>query len=57
MSDPENPLYQLVGIPYRVTVGSRGVKAGALELTHRATGETETVPLDAVAARVRELVS
>ncbi|WP_344652226.1 proline--tRNA ligase [Cryptosporangium japonicum] len=48
---------ELVGIPFRVTVGSRGVKAGALELTHRATGETESVPLDAVAPRLRELIS
>ena len=47
---------ELIGIPYRVTVGSRGVKAGELELTHRATGETETVPLEAVATRVRELL-
>ncbi|EXG79341.1 proline--tRNA ligase [Cryptosporangium arvum] len=48
---------ELIGIPFRVTVGSRGVKAGALELTHRATRETESVPLDAVSARVRELVN
>ncbi|MFG1920523.1 proline--tRNA ligase [Cryptosporangium sp. NPDC048952] len=47
---------ELIGVPFRVTVGSRGVKAGALELTHRASGETESVALDAVTARVRELV-
>ncbi|MFI5955507.1 proline--tRNA ligase [Cryptosporangium sp. NPDC051539] len=48
---------ELIGIPYRVTVGSRGVSAGALELNDRASGETESVPLDGVVARVRELVS
>ncbi|TQS39514.1 proline--tRNA ligase [Cryptosporangium phraense] len=48
---------ELIGIPYRVTVGSRGVQAGALELTHRATGETESVAVGDVAARVRELTA
>ena len=48
---------ELIGIPYRVTVGGRGLKAGALELAHRATGQTETVPVADVAARVAELVT
>jgi prolyl-tRNA synthetase len=36
---------ELVGIPLRVTVGKRGLADGVVELTDRATGETERVPL------------
>jgi len=39
---------ELVGIPYRVTVGSRGLANGAVEVTVRATGETTAVPVDRV---------
>ena len=48
---------ELVGIPFRVTVGKRGVAAGVAELTSRATGETVTVPLDDLAKHVREAVA
>ncbi|TDE19307.1 proline--tRNA ligase [Actinomadura sp. 6K520] len=47
---------ELTGIPFRVTVGRRGLAEGAAEVTTRATGETEKVPLDAVVAHVRSLV-
>jgi prolyl-tRNA synthetase len=43
---------ELVGIPLRVTVGRRGLADGVAELTVRATGETERVPLQGVADRV-----
>ncbi|MBI1758656.1 MAG: proline--tRNA ligase [Actinobacteria bacterium] len=36
---------ELVGIPLRVTVGTRGLTDGVVELTDRATGHTERVPL------------
>jgi prolyl-tRNA synthetase len=48
---------ELVGIPFRVTIGKRGVAAGVAELTSRATGETVTVPLDDLAKHVREAVA
>jgi prolyl-tRNA synthetase len=48
---------ELVGIPFRVTIGKRGVAAGTAELTDRATGETTTIPLDEVAKHVREAVA
>jgi prolyl-tRNA synthetase len=48
---------ELVGIPFRVTIGKRGLAAGTAELTDRATGETVTVPLDDLAKHVREAVS
>jgi len=36
---------ELVGIPYRVTVGPRGLADGVVELTERAGGHTTTVPV------------
>ena len=48
---------ELVGIPFRITLGKRGLAAGAAELTDRATGETVSVPLDDLAKHVREAVS
>jgi prolyl-tRNA synthetase len=40
---------ELTGIPYRLTVGKRGLAEGAVEFTTRETGETVSVPLaDAV---------
>ena len=39
---------ELVGIPLRVTVGKRGLAEGVVELTDRATGETERVPVTEV---------
>jgi prolyl-tRNA synthetase len=48
---------ELVGIPFRITIGKRGLAAGAAELTDRATGETVSVPLDDLAKHVREAVT
>jgi prolyl-tRNA synthetase len=48
---------ELVGIPFRITIGKRGVAAGTAELTDRATGSTEVVPLDDIAKHVREAVA
>ncbi|HEX8071501.1 MAG TPA: proline--tRNA ligase [Pyrinomonadaceae bacterium] len=44
----------LVGIPYRVTVGKK-ITGGAVELFDRATKETTEVGLDEVVRRVQEL--
>ena len=48
---------ELIGIPYRLTVGPRGLADGQVELTERATGETDNIAVadaaEAVAARVR----
>ncbi|WP_419945730.1 proline--tRNA ligase [Candidatus Poriferisodalis sp.] len=43
---------ELVGIPFRVTVGARSLAEGNVELTERATGETALLALDAAAAEV-----
>ena len=48
---------ELVGIPFRVTVGKRGLAAGTAELTDRATGSTIQIPLDELAEHVRKAVA
>jgi prolyl-tRNA synthetase len=48
---------ELTGIPFRVTVGKRGLAAGTVELTDRAAGSTVAIPLDEVAKHVREAVA
>jgi prolyl-tRNA synthetase len=48
---------ELVGIPFRITIGKRGVAAGTAELTNRATGDTEVIPLDDIAKHVHEAVA
>ncbi len=49
---------ELVGIPFRITVGKRGLAAGTAELTDRATGSTVQIPLDReLPKHVREAVA
>jgi len=48
---------ELVGIPFRVTIGKRGLASGTAELTDRATGETTAIPLDDLTERVRKTVA
>jgi prolyl-tRNA synthetase len=45
---------ELVGIPFRVTIGKRGLAAGNAEVTDRSTGETTDVSLDVVAEYLRK---
>ena len=48
---------ELVGIPFRVTIGKRGLTAGTAELTDRATGSTVAIPLADLAQHVREAIA
>ena len=43
---------ELIGIPYRVSVGPRDLAQGVIEITNRATGEKERVPADQAVTRV-----
>ncbi len=45
----------LIGLPWRITVGPRGLKAGVVELTSRRTGESEELTPEAAVARVIEI--
>lgn len=46
----------LIGIPLRVTVGSRGLKQGKLEVRFRRSGETREIPLNEAVNRIREML-
>jgi prolyl-tRNA synthetase len=46
----------LIGIPYQLILGPRGLKEGKAEIKHRKTGERETLPIDAAVARLKALV-
>jgi prolyl-tRNA synthetase len=48
---------ELVGIPLRATVGSRGLAEGVIELTDRASGETEKLPVADAATLIADRVS
>ena len=45
----------LIGLPWRITVGPRGLKNGVVELTSRRTGESEELAPEAAVAKVREI--
>lgn len=45
----------LIGLPWRITVGPRGLKAGVVELTSRRTGESEEMTPEAAVARVADI--
>ena len=42
----------LIGLPWRVTVGPRGLKNGVVELTNRRTGDAEELPPDSLISRL-----
>jgi len=43
---------ELIGIPWRITIGPRGLNAGVVELTSRRTGETVELSPDAAVDRM-----
>jgi len=48
---------ELVGIPCRVSVGRRDLAEGTVEITSRATGEKERVPVEQAVRYVQEFLS
>lgn len=48
---------ELIGIPFRITVGPRGLAAGNVEMQQRATGETSEVAIDEVVETLASLVA
>jgi prolyl-tRNA synthetase len=46
----------LVGIPYQIILGPRGLKSGEVEIKHRKSGERETLPLSAAVERLKGLI-
>ena len=47
----------LVGYPYQVVVGKRGVAAGVVELKERATGERIEVPITDIVSLLTQRVA
>ena len=45
----------LIGLPWRITVGPRGLKNGVVELTSRRTGESEELPPEAAVQKIHEI--
>ncbi|HHY49295.1 MAG TPA: proline--tRNA ligase [Alphaproteobacteria bacterium] len=46
----------LIGIPYQLILGPRGLKEGNAEIKHRATGERETLPVGDAVKRLVALI-
>ncbi|WP_424939462.1 proline--tRNA ligase [Aliiroseovarius sp. S253] len=45
----------LIGLPWRITVGPRGLKNGVVEVTSRRTGESEEMTPEAAVAKIIEI--
>lgn len=48
---------ELIGFPYRITLGPRGLEQGEAEITRRATGETSNVALDDVVTHLAPTIT
>ncbi|GLQ57742.1 proline--tRNA ligase [Devosia nitrariae] len=46
----------LIGIPYQVVLGPRGLSSGEAEIKHRKSGERETLPIGDAVARLKSLI-
>ena len=46
----------LIGIPYQLIVGPRGLKDGTVEIKHRKSGERETLSIEEAVGRLKGLI-
>ena len=46
----------LIGIPYQIILGPRGLKEGQAEIKHRKSGERESMPIGSAVARLKSLI-
>ncbi|MEM9147897.1 MAG: proline--tRNA ligase [Pseudomonadota bacterium] len=46
---------ELIGLPWRITVGPRGLKAGVVEVTNRRSGQSDDMAPDAAIARLIDI--
>jgi prolyl-tRNA synthetase len=46
----------LIGVPWRITIGPRGLKAGTVELKARREADARELPIDGAAAEVAKIV-
>ena len=47
----------LIGLPWRITVGPRGLKNGVVEVTNRRTGESEEMPPELAVQKIHTIYS
>jgi prolyl-tRNA synthetase len=47
---------ELIGIPYRVTVGPKGIADGVVEFVPRNSGEATLVPIEETPAHIAEII-
>jgi len=47
----------LIGIPFRITVGARGLKDGAFELKRRDASESESIPVEEIVSRLESEIT
>ncbi|MGB7949937.1 MAG: proline--tRNA ligase [Candidatus Binatia bacterium] len=47
----------LIGIPLRITIGSKGLEKGCVELRWRRDGKTDNIPVDEASQRVHTIVT
>ncbi len=47
----------LIGIPFRITIGERGLKKGAVELFERRTGNSEFIKLESIVDILKERIA
>jgi prolyl-tRNA synthetase len=45
----------LIGLPWRITVGPRGLKNGVVEVTSRRTGDSEELPIEQALTRIVDI--
>jgi prolyl-tRNA synthetase family II len=48
---------ELIGIPFRISVGSRDLADGLVEVVSRSTGDKQRVPIDEAVRHVRDLLA
>lgn len=49
--------WELIGVPYRITIGDRGLKNGEVEYTHRADLNNEMVAVDKIVEHVMSKIT
>ena len=47
----------LIGVPVRVVVSAKSLKAGGVEVCRRIDGKAEVVPADKLAEKIKEIYS
>ena len=47
----------LIGLPYQIVIGPKGLKSGEAELSERGTGTKESMPIDSVVPSVVDRVT